>query len=110
MQFRHANKALLRIDDEAGCTGGYSVALVRAFRLRMQAIRSAPDERDFYLSKALHFEKLKCDRQHQRSHDRHDRRQPLPQRRRPWQAATAPAGISVTPALVNKRTMPPRIS
>jgi proteic killer suppression protein len=33
----------------------------------MQVIRSAPDERTFYKLKSLHFEKLKGNRDHQRS-------------------------------------------
>ena len=33
----------------------------------MQVIRAAPDERDFYAMKSLHFEKLEGDRSHQRS-------------------------------------------
>lgn len=33
----------------------------------MQWIRAAPDERDFYRMKSLHYEKLKGKRSHQRS-------------------------------------------
>jgi proteic killer suppression protein len=33
----------------------------------MQTIRSAPDERDLYALKSLHFEKLKGQRSHQHS-------------------------------------------
>ena len=39
------------------------MAIVRAFRKRMQQIRAAADERDFYSLKSLHFEKLKGNRQ-----------------------------------------------
>jgi len=39
--------------------------VVKAFRKRMQIIRAAPDERDFYKLKSLHFEKLKGGRKHQ---------------------------------------------
>lgn len=37
------------------------------FLQRMKLIRAAPDERDFYAFKSLHFEKLHGDRKHQRS-------------------------------------------
>lgn len=46
-------------------TSGFAAAIVSAYRKRMQTIRSAPDERDFYALKALHFEKLKGKRSHQ---------------------------------------------
>jgi toxin HigB-1 len=67
MNYRHAKKAIQRLDQEPGFTGGYSAALVRAFRMRMQLIRAAADERDFYALKSLHFEKLKGNRKHQYS-------------------------------------------
>lgn len=41
--------------------------IVKAYRKRLQIIRSARDERDFYALRSLHFEKLKGPRQHQRS-------------------------------------------
>ena len=44
-----------------------SRAVVRAFRKRVQFIRAATDEREFYAMKSLHFEKLKGDRSHQRA-------------------------------------------
>jgi len=40
---------------------------VKGFRKVMQIIRAAPDERDFYQHKSLHFEKLKGSRSHQHS-------------------------------------------
>lgn len=45
----------------------FSEAVIKAFRKRMQTIRAAMDERDFYALKSLHFEKLKGDRSHQHS-------------------------------------------
>ena len=48
-------------------TGGWSQAIVKAFRKRMQQIRAAQDERDFYALKSLHFEKLKGARRRQYS-------------------------------------------
>jgi toxin HigB-1 len=41
--------------------GGFSAAVVKAFRKRLQFIRAAADLRDFYSMKSLHFEKLKGD-------------------------------------------------
>jgi toxin HigB-1 len=67
MRFRHANRRLERIDQDAAFTGGFADNLVRAFRMRMQAIRAAADETDFYALKSLHFEKLKGNRKHQHS-------------------------------------------
>ncbi len=45
----------------------FSEAVIKAFRKRMQTIRAAMDERDFYALRSLHFEKLKGDRSHQHS-------------------------------------------
>lgn len=63
VRFAHpALAALEQADDSA-----YSTAVTKAFRLRLQAIRAAVDERDFYAMRSLHFEKLKGKRAHQRS-------------------------------------------
>lgn len=67
MRFRHKSRQLRRLDEEPGFTGGYGPAIVNAFRRRMQTIRAALDERDFYALKSLHYEKLKGPRSHQRS-------------------------------------------
>ena len=53
------------IDPSADC--GHGEAVTNGFRKRMQSIHAALDERDFYAQKSLHFEKLKGDRNHQRS-------------------------------------------
>ena len=39
-----ADKKLHRLDAEPSYTAGLSPALVRAFRMRMQSLRAAPDE------------------------------------------------------------------
>ena len=52
---------------DKGYTGGFSSDVVKSFRRKMQFIRSARDERDFYAWKSLHYEKLKGNRSHQRS-------------------------------------------
>ncbi len=67
MIVRHADKKLERMEYEETYYGGYSANLVSMYRKRMQLIRSAVDERDFYNLKSLHYEKLKGKRQHQRS-------------------------------------------
>ena len=67
MRYRHVNRVLQRIDENADYRGRYGANVVRAFRMRMQAIRAATSEIDFYAMKSLHFEKLKGPRQHQRS-------------------------------------------
>ena len=46
---------------------GRNDPLVRNYRKVMGAIRAATDERDLYKMKSLQFEKLKGNRQHQRS-------------------------------------------
>ena len=65
MSFR--DESLSRLETEQPFTAGYPQAVVRAFRKRLQGIRSAPDERDFYQMKSWHFEKLKGKRKRQRS-------------------------------------------
>jgi proteic killer suppression protein len=67
MQYRHAHKTLRRIDEVPEFDGGYPIHLVRAFRMRMQAIRAASNENDLRALKSLRFEKLKGDRKHQYS-------------------------------------------
>ena len=41
--------------------------VVRSFRKKLQFIRAATDEREFYAMKSLHFEKLQGKRAHQHS-------------------------------------------
>jgi toxin HigB-1 len=65
--FRHGHRTLQKIDEEPDFNGGYPANLLRAFRMRMQQIRAANDERDFYALKSLRFEKLKGNRKHQHS-------------------------------------------
>jgi toxin HigB-1 len=65
VQFRDAK--LDRLETDPRYDGGFSQAVVTAFRKRMQMIRAAPDERVFYQLKSLHFEKLQGRRSHQHS-------------------------------------------
>ena len=56
-----------RLETDPGFDAGHQPAVVKAFRKRMQQIRSAVDERDFYNLRSLRFEKLKGERKHQHS-------------------------------------------
>ena len=67
MEVCFANDDLDRLESDPTYTAGFSGAIVKAFRKRMQQIRAAVDERDFYALKSLHFEKLAGARQHQHS-------------------------------------------
>lgn len=67
MHVEFVDDDLARIEVEAGASAGFPQAVVKAFRKRMQQIRAASDERDFYAAKSLHFEKLSGKRSHQHS-------------------------------------------
>jgi len=62
---RFADAELERIANGEGKV--VSDAVTKAFRKRIQLIKAAPDERDFYALKSLHYEKLQGDRDHQHS-------------------------------------------
>jgi proteic killer suppression protein len=64
VDYKDENLRKVEIDPTADC--GRGEAVTNAFRKRMQSIRAAVDERDFYAQKSLRFEKLKG-REHQRS-------------------------------------------
>ena len=59
MEVEFDDKGLEQLETDPRETGGYSAAVVKAFRKRMQMIRAAPDEREFYAMKSLHFEKMR---------------------------------------------------
>jgi len=67
MEVRFDDADLDRLETDPQFTAGYSREVVRAYRKRMQQIRAFLDERDFYAAKALHFEKLKGNRDGQYS-------------------------------------------
>jgi proteic killer suppression protein len=67
MEVRFRDASLDRLETDPDYTGSHQQEIVRAFRLRMQMIRAASDERTFYALKSLHFEKLKGGRAHQHS-------------------------------------------
>lgn len=65
VDFEDAELRRLEADDKF--TAGLDLAIVKAFRKRMQLIRAAVDERAFYAMKSLHYERLKGDREGQAS-------------------------------------------
>jgi proteic killer suppression protein len=56
-----------RLEVDPSYTMNLGNAIVKAYRRRMQYIRAAADERDFYALKSLHFEWLRGERQGQYS-------------------------------------------
>jgi proteic killer suppression protein len=67
MNVRHASRLLERLELEDVSKSGFSAELIKVFRRRMQLIRAARDEQDFYALESLHYEKLAGNRSHQRS-------------------------------------------
>lgn len=67
MDVAFADEALDKLEIDPDFNDGRSEAIVRAFRKRMQFIRAAADERDFYALRSLRFEKLNGNRSHQYS-------------------------------------------
>ena len=59
MEVEFDDDDLSRLEREPDFDAGFSREIVRKFRMRMQLIRNAPDERDFYAMKGLHFEKMR---------------------------------------------------
>ena len=62
MDIEFENDDLEKLECDATFDGGFERGVIKIFRKRIQLIRSALDERDFYALKSLHFEKLKGDR------------------------------------------------
>jgi proteic killer suppression protein len=60
-------EAWLRELEDAEKSSVWPPAIVNVYQRRLAFIRAAPDERDFYAMKSLHYEKLAGDRSHQRS-------------------------------------------
>jgi proteic killer suppression protein len=67
MEVRFKDVGLDQLETDPQATAGYPQGVVSKFRSRVQLIRAAVDERDFYQLKSLHFEKLKGVRAHQYS-------------------------------------------
>ena len=58
---------LEKLESDPRSTAGKGDAVDRGFRKVMFVIRAAPDERDFYQLRSLHYEKLKGKRSRQSS-------------------------------------------
>jgi proteic killer suppression protein len=67
MEVEFATDDLARLETDPKFEMGLPPAVVTAYRKRVQGIRAALDERDFYALRSLHFEKLKGQREHQHS-------------------------------------------
>lgn len=67
MEVDFEDESLRKLEIDPAYDAGFSREIVKAFRKRMQMIRGAPDERDFYALRSLHFEKLVGDREGQHS-------------------------------------------
>jgi len=59
MEVRFNNDCLSRLETDPEEDCGFPQSVITAFRKRLQMIRSAKDERDFYALKSLHYEKLR---------------------------------------------------
>ena len=64
MDVQFGDKDLEQVETNQRANAGFSPAVVKAFRRRMQMIRAATDERDFYALKSLHFEKMQSNPNH----------------------------------------------
>ncbi len=67
MEVEFEDDDLDRLEVEPTYDAGLPPGVVKAFRKRMQMIRAAPDERDFYQLRGVRFEKLKGRRTHEYS-------------------------------------------
>lgn len=65
MDVQFADDGLRRLYTDSNFNGGYSTAIIRAFRKKMQLLVSAKDERDLRAWNSLHFKQLKGSRKHQ---------------------------------------------
>lgn len=61
------NDSLEKLERDRNYQANYPPEICKMFRKRMQQIRAATDERDFYAMKSLRYEKLKGKRSHQHS-------------------------------------------
>lgn len=67
MEVEFQDDDLDRLETDKGFYGGYSQAIVSAFRKHLWYMRQIPDERDLYAKRSLRFERLKGNRSHQYS-------------------------------------------
>lgn len=62
-EVRHEDNSLEELEFDPRCRSQWSQAIVKAFRKRMQQLRSVHDERDLYGNRGMKFEEMKGDRQ-----------------------------------------------
>lgn len=67
MDVTFADDDLERLEVDLGFGGSFPQAVIASFRRKMQHIRAAADERDFYAMRSLRYEKLSGARSHQHS-------------------------------------------
>ena len=67
MRFEFLSDDLARLYSEPDADTGFQPGVVRAFRMRVQYIANAQDERDLYAWKSLRYKKLRGNRSHQHS-------------------------------------------
>lgn len=65
MKVAFKDKRLDRLETDADYISPHQPQIVRAFRKKMQAIRAAENETDFYRMKSFQFEKMKGARKDQ---------------------------------------------
>jgi toxin HigB-1 len=65
MDVEFSNTDLDRLETDGQFTANLSQALVKAYRKKMQAIRAASDERDFYKQRSFNYEELQGKRKGQ---------------------------------------------
>jgi proteic killer suppression protein len=58
MEIIFENDSLKKLEEDVTYDADFERAVVKSYRMRIQFIRSAQDERDFYSMKSLHYEKL----------------------------------------------------
>jgi|SRR5882762_3930519 len=66
-EVRFRDESLEELQGENAKSKAYSSEVSKVFRKRIQFIRDAADERDFYSMRSLRFEKLQGKREHQYS-------------------------------------------
>lgn len=67
MEIVFADKNLDHLEIDPQFTANLSQALIKSYRKKIQAIRAAQDERDFYQQRSFNFEPLKGKRKGQYS-------------------------------------------
>ena len=67
MEVRFADNTLQDLEGDPAAMGGFPPGISKVFRRRLQLIRAASDEKDFYNLYSLHYKKLKGKRNHQYS-------------------------------------------